>query len=375
MNCSINIKDGKTSLHKDSKKNEMVLTIIIKQNSEDKVYFIYFEYNIMSEKEIIHVLIEEINEIKNQNCLTNSESNENKDIEKGKDIKSLENELKKIDDGIIKMNNRKEEIKKLINENRNNMNSKTPESTPTNSETNKVKNQIIIQLEVDEKNKNQSIDFLNNYNNDELSEDNVTAFINGLKSEYHYYFYPKKIGFYTIILKFKKSLTNCEGMFNISNNLIKSIDFSNFNSQNVKNMKEMFRHCVNLKKINLISFDTKNVENMEGLFEDCTNLEDINLSSFNTNKVKNLQNMFSYCKNLKLLDLSYFKTKRVEKMSGLFQGCENLVKLDLSSFSYENVESLKNIFKDCYSLKNIKLNKNSEKIRELIDERFVQIIY
>ena len=48
-------------------------------------------------------------------------------------------------------------------------------------------------------------------------------------------------------------------MFYNCHNLIK-VDLSSFNTQNVKEMSEMFSCCYNLIKVDLSSFNTKNVK-------------------------------------------------------------------------------------------------------------------
>ena len=57
----------------------------------------------------------------------------------------------------------------------------------------------------------------------------------------------------------------------------------------------------------------------------------------------------------------------------MFSGCKNLVSLNLSSFNYDKVKDLKHMFDNCYNLKNIKINKNSERVKELIDEQYINL--
>ena len=59
-------------------------------------------------------------------------------------------------------------------------------------------------------------------------------------------------------------------------------------------------------------------------------------------------------------------------MNEMFEGCENLENIDLSSFNCEKTKTLNDMFSSCYKLKNIKLNKDSEKIKEIIDETFIE---
>jgi len=60
-------------------------------------------------------------------------------------------------------------------------------------------------------------------------------------------------------------------------------------------------------------------------------------------------------------------------MSKMFSKCYSLANLNLSSFNYDKVEYLGAIFDKCCSLKWIKINKDSKKIKELIDEQFINL--
>ena len=61
----------------------------------------------------------------------------------------------------------------------------------------------------------------------------------------------------------------------------------------------MFYGCSSLNNIDLSNFNTNNVTNMKGLFYGCSSLNNIDLSNFNTNKVTNMNDMFYGCKALK----------------------------------------------------------------------------
>ena len=48
--------------------------------------------------------------------------------------------------------------------------------------------------------------------------------------------------------------------------IIKKIDVSNFNTENVENMSHMFSECRMLKKLDLSNWNTKNVTNLSCMF-------------------------------------------------------------------------------------------------------------
>ena len=71
-------------------------------------------------------------------------------------------------------------------------------------------------------------------------------------------------------------------------------DLSNFNIQNVANIRSMFSLCSSLRNINLDNFEILNVDNM---YYGCSSLIKIDLSNFRTQFVKDV-NIFSGCLSL-----------------------------------------------------------------------------
>ena len=51
------------------------------------------------------------------------------------------------------------------------------------------------------------------------------------------------------------------------------------------------------------------------MFHGCSSLKELNFSNFNTNNVTNMRYMFNGCSSLKKLDLSNFNTNNVTDMS------------------------------------------------------------
>ena len=91
------------------------------------------------------------------------------------------------------------------------------------------------------------------------------------------------------------------------------------------------------------------------MFSKCISLKQINLSNFITNDVFNMSEMFLGCSSLKKLDLSSFNTEAVNEMTRMFSGCIALEELDIYNFNFTNVQTKENIFHDCKSLKIVNL--------------------
>ena len=120
---------------------------------------------------------------------------------------------------------------------------------------------------------------------------------------------------------------------------------------------EMFHNCTELTSINLSNFDTSNVKNMYRMFNICRSLTSLDLSNFNTSKVTKMNDMFCSCYSLTSLDLSNFNTSNVTDMSRMFINCYDLTSLDLSKFDTSNVTIMHNMFNQCTSLTSLDLSK------------------
>ena len=68
----------------------------------------------------------------------------------------------------------------------------------------------------------------------------------------------------------------------------------------------MFSECQNLTSIDVSNFNTENVVRMNNMFYSCYSLTSLDLSSFNTKKVNSFYSMFYYCRNLRNVDISSF---------------------------------------------------------------------
>ena len=78
---------------------------------------------------------------------------------------------------------------------------------------------------------------------------------------------------------------------------------------------------------------------MSDLFYDCSSLTSLNLSNFNTNNVNDMRYMFSYCSSLTSLNLSNFNTNNVTNMEDIFSGLnENCDVITLDKHLLEELE-------------------------------------
>lgn len=110
------------------------------------------------------------------------------------------------------------------------------------------------------------------------------------------------------------------GMFYGCNKL-KTITFSNINSDELVNCSEMFRDCSSLETINSFNFNMNEVTDASYMFHGCSKLTNIDLGTWNTDNLKNTKNMFYNCTNLN----GYMTINGIiENYENMFTGCSTL---------------------------------------------------
>ncbi len=207
-------------------------------------------------------------------------------------------------------------------------------------EPQKENNYIICEYKINEENVNKKIHILNcyeeykkenNYRIENIINDNIYEIDyceiylkdneNYILLDFDYKYEFKKKGTYTFKFKFIRPLENLNYLFADCHRLI-SVDFSNFNSEDINNIEGMFIACEELKTIKFSNFNTNKVTNMSFLFSGCFNLEDVDLSNFRTQKVNSMECMFFDCKSIEKLDLSKFNFQNLEHSSFMFDECK-----------------------------------------------------
>ena len=81
------------------------------------------------------------------------------------------------------------------------------------------------------------------------------------------------------------------------------------------------------------------------MFFGCNSLISLDLSNFNTQNVTNMRCMFFGCNSLKSLDLSNFNTQNVTNMNLMFSGCESLKRENIITKDDKILKALDKYFK------------------------------
>ena len=136
-------------------------------------------------------------------------------------------------------------------------------------------------------------------------------------------------------------VTNMNGMFFLSN--VKQVNLANFDTSQVTDMGSMFSRA-NFTSIDVSSFETSQVTNMSAMFDRAGEVSSLNLSNFDTSQVRDMRYMFNGLAELASLDVSSFDTTQVQNMASMFTGTQSLTNINLSSFDTSLVKNMDNMF-------------------------------
>ena len=144
--------------------------------------------------------------------------------------------------------------------------------------------------------------------------------------------------------------TNCYAWFKSFRNLTQIEGIENLNTENVKDMSDMFYICSGLISLDVTHFNTENVKDMSNMFYGCSGLISLDVTHFNTENVTSMRNMFYSCSSLTSLDVTNFNTANVTDMSNMFSNCRNLTTIYVSDKFVINNKNY-SLFFGCEKLK------------------------
>ena len=101
----------------------------------------------------------------------------------------------------------------------------------------------------------------------------------------------------------------------------------------------MFYGCSGLTSLNLSNFDTSNVKDMRYVFRDCTALTSLDLSNFNTSNVTDMYSMFGYCTGLTSLDIRSFSSINLSSCGSMLISVPSTCKVYVNKSKFTKTES------------------------------------
>ena len=151
-----------------------------------------------------------------------------------------------------------------------------------------------------------------------------------------------------------RNLKVMPGMFAGSH--LPSIDIRHFNTGNVTDMRLTFSELKNVTHLDLHGLDVSKVNDIGGIFARNPTLVSLSLAHWRLDSIHAMDSLFAGMHALTSLDLTGFATKNVTDMHHMFYECHSLVSLDLSSFDTSKVTDMSNMFRDNFTLKNLNLS-------------------
>ena len=160
--------------------------------------------------------------------------------------------------------------------------------------------------------------------------------------------------------------TDMNGMFDECRK-VTNLDLSEFNSDNVTDMAEMFGQCYELQDTKLPdNFVTDKVTTMKEMFKDCNKLSTLSVGNYNTSKVTDMESVFANCNALTELSVSNWDTSSATTMNSMFLNCNNLATLNVTNFKTQNVTDMAHMFNGCNVLATIDVsNFNTSKVTNM----------
>ncbi len=122
----------------------------------------------------------------------------------------------------------------------------------------------------------------------------------------------------------------------------------------IRKSSEMFLKCENIKKIE-IEWDFEQATDIGSMFEECTLLEYFDFSKFAPTVLRQMKSMFKNCINLKGEAIFPTMNYAGDDISNMFKQCNNITKIDMSNVSIKDVYCMNDFASDCDSLKSIEM--------------------
>ncbi len=154
---------------------------------------------------------------------------------------------------------------------------------------------------------------------------------------------------------------NCKKL--VGESAVKSLDLTNFNTENVTTMRSMFGNCNALKQLDLSSFNIKSVITTQAMFYRCINLESVEFMraepAVECINLTSMRTMFYQCDKLKSVDLSGFDISKVETTYKMFYQCNELESVKFSSSAtQQSINTAQDMFKQADKLSYLQLGSN-----------------
>ena len=144
---------------------------------------------------------------------------------------------------------------------------------------------------------------------------------------------------------------NCRALFSGMSN-VKSVDFTNFVTNNVNNTAYMFYNNKNLLNLDLTTFNVDSLTNISYMFNGCEKLKSLNISNWKI-KPTSINTTFVGMKAIEELDLRGIDVSDISDFRYVFNVNTKLKRIDISTWNPKNVAKMNAMFNATYALESV----------------------
>jgi len=146
-------------------------------------------------------------------------------------------------------------------------------------------------------------------------------------------------------------------MFESEYSSLVSLDVSNWNTGNFRQMGGMFAGTRNLTTLDVSNWDTSNVVTMWSMFWN-SGVEELNVSNWDISNVHDAHSLFWNAQGLQQIDVSDWDSSNLINIQNMFRSAENLTMLDLSSWDMSNVARMEDMLTNANSIQTLVLGED-----------------
>ena len=149
------------------------------------------------------------------------------------------------------------------------------------------------------------------------------------------------------------NVTNFSYLFAYCRNLYNIEGITTWDTGSALDMSNMFNDCRKIKSLDLSNFNTENVSSFYEMFLNCTSLETLNLDNWNLNNIIYNQYMFMNTNSLKTISAKNWKIGNIAPQSVFYSNGSAIETIDVTGWNLSNTTVLYNTFNYSISLKKI----------------------
>lgn len=145
-------------------------------------------------------------------------------------------------------------------------------------------------------------------------------------------------------------------LFNGSKSLETITGIEHLNTTQVQDLTAAFQYCAALTNLDLSSWKTDNVTSVSNMFFQTTQLQTVTgIDTWNMPKLTEARALFAYS-GITKVDLSNWNPTELRDFTHVFNGCSNLKEVKIENWEVPYLDGISYAFYNCTSLQNLDLS-------------------